>query len=107
MATTIRIETRIESTPYKGLFSLVNYDANNLGTRPHRRAVHCHIQNQYRKWKHQERLKSLRASINIPSSQEIGVTDSVPEPPNHIVSYLIQDSGNWHSCACIGTHRTR
>lgn len=51
---------------FKGEFSFVNKDANNIDSKDHNAAVSWHVMNRYERWKKQEQAKKLRASANVP-----------------------------------------
>ena len=59
-----------ETSPafFKGDFSFVNKDANNIDSKDHNAAVSWHVMNRYERFKKQEQARKLRASANIPSS---------------------------------------
>ncbi|KAJ9610249.1 hypothetical protein H2200_005026 [Cladophialophora chaetospira] len=54
-----------EKGSFKGSFSWVNHDAENLQSRPHRKRVFTHIQTRYRTFERETRTKALRTSARI------------------------------------------
>ncbi|KPI43729.1 uncharacterized protein AB675_6402 [Cyphellophora attinorum] len=53
---------------FKGDFSFVNKDANNIDSKDHNAAVSWHVMNRYERFKKQEQARKLRASANVPTS---------------------------------------
>ena len=51
---------------FKGEFSFVNKDAQNIDSKDHNAAVSWHVMNRYERFKKQEQAKQLRASANVP-----------------------------------------
>jgi hypothetical protein len=53
---------------FKGDFSFVNKDANNIDSKDHNAAVSWHVMNRYERFKKQEQARKLRASANVPTT---------------------------------------
>lgn len=63
---------------FRGEFSFINKDANNIGSKEHNAHVSWHVMNRYERWKRQERTKRL--STGAGPSQDVAQVSSDTGP---------------------------